>query len=311
MRYLVIGGGQIARALVADIEARREEAVVLRRTAEPVGSARLIVGDAADAPTVLAAAQGAAAILHCVHAAYSPEAWRRELPGPERAAMDAAAALGIPVVFPESVYAFGVGAQRLSEDSPIAPASPLGEVRAELLAARAAHPALTASVVASDLLGPTASRTGAVILGQVLLPAAAGKTAWVLGAPDAPHAVTAIADLSAAMLAIAREPARWIPGGNAVLLAPTGPARSQRAMAGDAATLAGAKGPSVRRLPAWLLRGLGVASPMLRQLHRQLYLWDAPSRLAPGRLVTEGGLGITTWEELLRSTLPDAAVPRR
>ena len=134
MRFLVIGGGQIARQLVADIEARGDEAVVLRRRAEPVGSARVIAGDAGEPATVLAAAEGASAILHCVHAAYSPEAWRRELPGPERASMDAAASLGIPVVFPESVYAFGHGARRLAEDTPIAPASPLGEVRAALLA---------------------------------------------------------------------------------------------------------------------------------------------------------------------------------
>lgn len=310
MKYLVIGGGQIARQLVASIEARGDEAVVLRRREEAVGGARVVAGDAGDAgdaPTVLAAADGASAILHCVHTSYDPAAWRRDLPGPERAAMDAGARLGIPVIFPESVYAFGTGAQRVSEDSPIAPASPLGEVRAELLAARRAHPARTASVVASDLLGPTASGTGSVILSQVLRPASAGKGAWVLGDPDAPHAVTAIQDLAAAMLAVADDPARWVPENDAILLAPTAEARSQRAMAADAAALAGVRPAAVRSLPAWLLRLLGVFSPMMRQLHHQLYLWNAPSRLLPGRLSAEGGLTPMAWDELLRSAPLEAA----
>jgi hypothetical protein len=312
MKYLVVGGGQIARQLVGDIEARGHEAVVLRRRAEPVGAASVIAGDAADGAAVLAAARGTAAILHCVHAAYSPEAWRRELPGPERAAMEAGAALGIPVVFPESVYAFGLGARRLSEASPVAPVSPLGQVRAELLAARASHPALTASVVASDLLGPTSTRGGSVFLGQVIAPAAAGKTAWVLGDPGQSHAITAIADLSAAMLMVAGDPDRWIRGGDAILLAPTGEARPQRAVAEEAARLAGARPARLRTLPAWILRALGTLSPTMRQLHRQLYLWDAAVRLEPGRLSVEGGLEPQSWEELLRSSLPEAlgATPR-
>lgn len=302
MKILITGGGQIARQLVADLEARGDEAIVLRRQPAPVGKARLVQGDAANPAVVREAAQGAAVILHCVHSTYSPEAWRRDLPGPERAVMGVAAELGIPVVFPESVYAFGRGARELSEDSPIAPASPLGEVRAELLAARREHPAATASIVASDLLGPTAEGSSSVILSQVLTPARASEAAWVLGDPEAPHAVTAIQDLSAAMLAVATDPGRWIPGGDAVLLAPTAPSRSQSAMALDAAELAGARPARVRRIPAWLLRAVGAFSPTLRQLHQQLYLWDAPAHLVPGRLSLEGGLAPLEWEALLRSS---------
>jgi len=94
-----------------------------------------------------------------------------DLPDREQAVMDVTAEYGVPVVFPESAYAFGTAAQDLDDgpdDGPdggtaeravtgeVEPASPLGEIRARLLAARAAHPARTLSVVAADLIGPTA-----------------------------------------------------------------------------------------------------------------------------------------------------------
>ncbi|UOR02277.1 NAD-dependent epimerase/dehydratase family protein [Leucobacter allii] len=299
MRALVIGAGQIGRQIVRDLIAEGHEALVLRRAPDAVPGARTTAGDAGD-PAALrsAAARGAGpldAIFHCMHAPYSAPAWRRALPQRERAVMELAAELEVPVVFPESVYAFGRGAVDLSERAPIDPASPLGEVRAELLAARAAHPARTASVIASDLIGPTATARSSVVLGLVLSPAAAGRSAWVLGDPDAPHAVTTIPDLSRAMRAAVPLAA---PGGT-LLIAPTDTARSQREMASDAARISGARARTVRAIPPAALALGGLASPMLREVHRQQYLWEAPSVLRPGRLQSELGLEATPWPAAL------------
>lgn len=295
MQFLITGAGQIGEQLALDLHAEGHEIVVLRRRAEPVRGAEVRSGDAGDRETLRSAARGADAIFHCIHAAYSARAWRREPPERELATMDVAAESGIPVVFPESVYAFGHGAQDLSEGSAIAPASPLGHVRADLLAARAAHPARTASVVASDLVGPTARPASAVILSTVLASAAAGRRARVLGDPDAPHAVTYLRDLTRAMAAAVPLAA----ASDAVLIAPTPPARSQRTMAADAAAAVGRAPAGVSAIPNAVLAAAAPFSPAVRELFRQRYLWSAPSELRAGRLTTELGIAPTPWDDVL------------
>lgn len=299
MRYLITGAGQIGSQLARTLTSDGHEVVILRRNAGKVDltaeGATVFVGDAADRDVVRALASDASAIFHCIHAPYSASVWQRELPAREAAVMDIAAEIDIPVVFPESVYAFGAGARDLGEDTPVLPASPLGEVRAELLAARAAHPARTASVIASDLFGPTATPQASVILGTVLAPAAAGKRAWVMGDPDAPHAVTYIPDLAHAMVAAAG----LANAGDALLTAPTAAAISQRQMAVDAAKISDQDPAGVIQIPSAAFALGAPFSPTMRELFRQRYLWEAPSLLRPGRLTTELGLQPTTWKDVL------------
>ncbi|MFD5600987.1 NAD-dependent epimerase/dehydratase family protein [Leucobacter sp. NPDC058333] len=295
MHTLITGAGQIGSQLALDLEAAGHTATVLLRGNGAVAGATVRSGDAGDRDQLRAAAVGASAIFHCIHTSYSAKTWRAELPQRELAVMDVAAELGIPVVFPESVYAFGRGARDLSETSPLAPASPLGEVRAELLAARAAHPARTASVIASDLFGPTAEASTSVVLGTVLTPAAAGRTAWVMGDPDAPHAITLIPDLSRAMIAAVP----LATSGDTVLMAPTAEARSQRSMARDGARVTGQRVRPVRRIPTAVFAIGGLFSPMARELYHQRYLWNAPSVMRPGRLETELGQRPTPWDQAL------------
>lgn len=298
MRYLITGAGQIGQQLALDLSAAGHEVTVLRRGTGQIAGARTISGDAGDRQTLREAAAGAAAIFHCIHAAYSAKVWRAELPQREAAVMDIAAELDIPVVFPESVYAFGLGARTLSERAPLAPVSPLGEVRAELLRARAAHRARTASIVASDLFGPTATGAGSVVLSTVVKPASKGKSAWALGDPDVAHAVTYIPDLSRAMIAAVPLAEQ----GGTTLLAPTAPARTLRQMASDAATIAGQAQPErakVTRISGALLAIGGLFSAPMRELRNQQYLWAAPSTLEAGRLTTELGLQPTPWADTL------------
>ncbi|MGO2883140.1 MAG: hypothetical protein ACTIC4_11035, partial [Corynebacterium variabile] len=60
-------------------------------------------------------AEPVAAVFHCIHTSYDARAWAADLPAREQAVMDVAAEYGVPVVFPESVYAFGTAAQDLDD----------------------------------------------------------------------------------------------------------------------------------------------------------------------------------------------------
>ena len=284
MTLVVTGAGQIGQEVVAQAAAQGLRSVVIRRGAAAVARARTVRGDAGDRELLRRESRGASAILHCVHAAYDPASWRRELPAREQAVMDVAAELGIPVIFPESVYAFGHQAEDLREDAPIDPCTPLGEVRAELLAARAAHPARTLSMVAADLVGPTATTAGSVVTATVINPVRAGRTAWVFADPDLPHSLTQIPDLARAMILAAEYAADLAPTNDRILLAPSPPAISLRELAGLIADDAGRGKPSVRRVPSWPLAVAGLASPTMRSLHRQRYLWERPMVLGGGVL---------------------------
>lgn len=321
MRYLITGAGQIGSQLALDLVASGHHVTVIRRGTGVPDGADLVRGDAGDrdllrrvvagGPGGDPVAEPVAAVFHCIHTSYDARAWAADLPDREQAVMDVAAEYGVPVVFPESVYAFGTAAQDL-DDGPdggpdggtaeravtgeVEPASPLGEIRARLLAARAAHPARTISVVAADLIGPTADPASAVFQLLVFGPAAAGKRAWVLGDPDVPRSVTWIPDLTAAMVSAAEHAGELAPRGTAVLLAPTTLTMTQRQMAEAVAPDGRAR---VSHIPWWILRVAGVFSPMMRELRRQRYLWDAPAVLRPGHLEERCGLRPTAQKDVL------------
>ncbi|WP_291797364.1 NAD-dependent epimerase/dehydratase family protein [Brevibacterium sp.] len=305
MRYVLTGAGQIGTQLAHDLVGAGHEVTVIRRSPSPLPGTTLLQGDAGDPALLHRALTGASAIFHCIHANYSAPAWERALPPREAAVMDAAAATGIPVIFPESVYAYGHGAEHLTERTPPAPVAPLGKVRARLLAQRKAHVARTLSVVAADLLGPTAHPRTSVFPLMVLAPARRGRRAWVMGDPDAPRSATYIPDLARTMIAAAQNAHALAPEGDAVLLAPSLPPLSQREMAQLAAEAArgrtgsSAKQLPVSRIPRAVFAAAGLFSPMARELHNQQYLWDAPAVMESGRLTGEFGVEASSWDTVL------------
>lgn len=317
MRYVITGAGQIGSQLARDLLDAGHYVTVIRRGTEVEDGAELMQGDAGDRVLIQRAVAGdgdtASAIFHCIHTAYDSTAWRRDLPHREQAVMDVAADVGIPVVFPESVYAFGTRARDLSEpltSDTVTPVSPLGAVRAELLAARRSHPARTVSVVAADLVGPTAESSSSVFQLLVFGPARAGRTAWVLGDPDVERSMTTIPDLTSAMATAAEEAGTLATDGDAVLTAPSTGPLSQRTMVEDIARAAGVRRRPVRKTPWWVVQLAGFFSATMRELHGNRYLWDAPAVIHPGILQTGYGITPATWDDVVRDTVggvPSAA----
>lgn len=133
MHVLLTGAGQIGSALVPVLLAAGDRVTVLRRSGPPLPGTQTLHGDAGDRDLLhrLAETDPPTVVLHTIHSLYDHRAWRAELPDREQAVMDLAVSLGIPVVFPESVYAWGHGASDLPEGTPPSPCSPLGEVRTD------------------------------------------------------------------------------------------------------------------------------------------------------------------------------------
>ncbi len=306
MHHLVIGEGQIGRALIERAHADGDTVTVLRRTAkDPSPGLRRVAGDVLDPAALADALEGAESVLATFHAPYDARLWREQLPPREAAVLDAAAARGIPVVFPESLYGFQGGAASLAEDASPSPQDEKGRVRVELLEARRAHRARTVSVIASDLIGPSTVGTGAAVAtAMVLEPILAGRRAILFGRADMPHTLTFVPDLAASMLHAARQADRLCGElGDAVLNAPAAPPRSQRELIAAVSRLAGRPARRPVPIPRTALTLLAPVSSFARELHGIAGLWYGPCVQEPGRLVHEEGLVATSWEDAVAATV--------
>ncbi|EWS81569.1 epimerase [Brachybacterium phenoliresistens] len=312
MHHLVIGEGQIGRAIIEHALADGDQVTILRRRdAAPEPPLRRVRGDVQDPAALSAALEGVEAIHACFHAPYDARIWRRDLPPRELAVLDAAAERGIPVVFPESMYGFQGAARRLSEGAAYSPQDAKGEVRVALMEQRRRHPARTLSIVAADLLGPTAVGTGAAVVCTLLIERmVAGARPIVFGDPAAPHVLTFIPDLAVAMLHAARHAERLAgAAGDAVLHAPSAPARSQAELIAATAAQLGTPARWALRIPRTALRAAAPVSTFARELAGISGLWYAPCTLEPGILQEQEGLRPTSWEEALRRTVAAAVAP--
>ena len=271
--YVVTGAGPVGWTVAEQLAEQGHEVRVLTRSGS--GPEHPLVQrmrvDASNPAQLAQAVRGAKAVFHCIHGSkYRAKEWAAELPKAEQVVMDAAAAAGAVVVFPESLYSYSEPDRVMTEAGPREATGGKRAVRTQLLKARDAHAANTVSVVAGDFFGP---RVKIAHGGErVVLPVLAGKPLQVIGSAGQPHSFTYVPDLATAMIAAAQDPQLW----NRVLHAPTGPAVTQRELAAAFAEGAGVKVPKVSAIPGWVLRSAGLFSPDMRELAEMLYQFEKP-----------------------------------
>ena len=289
-RHVVIGAGQIGTTITEQLAQAGEEVRAITRSGSGLRHERVerVAADAGDRERLTPLLAGAEVVHHCLHTAYTARAWRRDLPPAEAAVLAAAGRAGAVVVFPESLYAYTRTDAPMTEDGPRDARGGKRGVRTDLLAARAASPTPTVSVVASDVFGPHATvnaHAGERMLSAVL----GGKTLRVIGSPDRIHTFTYLPDLARAMIAAA-DRADLREGGDAVLHAPSGPAVTQRQMA---QAYAGAAGTTARvaAIPGWVLTLGSLVPGSVRELAEMRYQFEAP--FVMGSTTSQRALGLT------------------
>ena len=298
--YLVTGAGPVGATTAVQLAERGDQVRLATRSGSGPEHERIerIRLDVNHAPDLERAMEGVGAVFHAIHGSrYHAAAWRAELPGAERAVMDAAANAGAVVVFPESLYSYGPVRGPMTEYTPSAATTGKLGVRTELLRARSAHAASTVSMVASDFYGP---RVRTAMAGERMVPRLlAGKSVQVIGRLDEPHSFTYVPDLAAAMIAAADRPQAW----NRTLHAPTAPALTQRELVEQLAEVAGVPVPRILAVPVRLLRLLGVVSGTIREAAETGYMFDRPFVMTS--TVTEELLGLqpTPLREGLAATV--------
>ncbi|WP_417234410.1 NAD-dependent epimerase/dehydratase family protein [Arthrobacter sp.] len=298
-QYLVTGSGPVGTTIALQLAGDGHQVTLATRSGSGpthplITRVRL---DATDSAAVQSAIFGASAVFHCIHAAYTVQAWRATLLRAEEVVLAAAGVQGIPVVFPESLYSYSRPDQIMHEGSPRTAAGGKRGIRAELLAARAASSTPTVSMVASDFYGPHAETAHA---GSRMLEAVfAGRRLYAFGNPRLPHSFTYAPDLAAAMIRAADLPETW----NRVLHAPTAPPSTQEGMAAAYARAAGLQAPKITGIPSPLLRALGLVHSGSRELAEMAYQFDKPFVMDSSDSEAVLGLLPTPLEEGAASTV--------
>jgi len=298
--YAVTGAGRVGWTVAEQLAAAGHRVRILTRSGS--GPAHPLVEkvsiDVSEPGRLGEAFHGAAAVFHCIHASrYNADVWARELPAAEQNVLAAAGAAGAVVVFPESLYSYSAPERPMTEDGPREAQGGKRGIRTALLKARAASATDTVSVVASDFFGPRVR--GAHAGERMLKPVLAGKSLTVIGRTDQPHSFTYVPDLAAAMIAAADRPQAW----NRVWHAPTGPALTQREIAGAFATAAGVRAPRVTAVPGWALRTMGVFSTDMRELAETLYQFQRPFVMESAASQAALGLAATPLHEAAAATV--------
>lgn len=297
---LVIGYGQIGREIASQLAAAGVQTTIATRSpppSVPVATAAEIAHirtDATDPAQLLQAAAGCDVIFACAHAPYDSRQWIQVLPQMEETIMDAAAKLGIPVIFPESVYAYAGLHSPITESSPFAPVDAKGRIRQQLLEARGTHNAGAASVIAGDLIGATAEPKSSVVRLCITDRIRAGRRALVPARLDVEHGITVIADLAAAMIDAAQSLSGETASGHRLLIAPSSNPTLAEIVAFTHDHL-GSRALAPISLPKWATRLAGFFDRSRFELYELSPIWYESSVIESGDFAAT--LTTTRWQE--------------
>ncbi|BCJ72367.1 NAD-dependent epimerase [Catellatospora sp. IY07-71] len=302
--HVIVGAGPVGTATALLLAERGEQVrIVTRRGTGPQAPGiEPVAADATDAARLAELCTGATALYNCANPAY--HRWLTDWPPLAASLLHAAEISGAVLVTAGNLYGYGPVDGPITEATPLAATNPKLRVRAQMwedaLAAHRAGRIRATEARASDYVGYEVNG----ILGQTVLSRTAkGKTAYVVGDPDAPHSWTAIGDLARTLVVLATDERAW---GRAWLV-PTPPAMSARAAAERAHELIGLPRPRLSRIPYPLLWAMGLFSPLVKELRSTYYQFAKPFALDSS--VTERTFGLAPTP--LDTTLADAAAKYR
>jgi nucleoside-diphosphate-sugar epimerase len=304
-RHVVVGKGPVGSATAQLLADAGHDVVVLSRSGgRSTERVRHQAVDAADAAALTGAAAGAAVLYNAVNPAYTR--WERDWPPVAAALLTAAERSGAVLVTMGNLYLYGRPTGPMTPSSPLAATDVKGRVRARMWAeALAAHQAGRVRVTearASDFVGPGVPAATSHLMRQ-LDSLRTGRRAWVIGDPDVPRSWSYLPDVAATLVTLGRDERAW---GRAWHV-PSSPPRSQRQALADLARAMGRAPVPVTGVPWPVLRAVGLAVPLARELVDVRHQWDAEFVLDWAETTAVLGLTPTPWADVVRSSVGASA----
>lgn len=275
MKQVILGsGGSIGSLLAKELLQFKTDIRLVARNPQPVNDTDEIVkADLLDLPQVMKAVEGCSVAYLTVGLPYKASVWEQQWPKIMANVIEACKKHKCKLVFFDNVYMYDpeqIGL--MTEESPIAPKSVKGKVRAkiaQMLMDEVKAGNLQALIARSaDLYGP--GKNNSMLNGTVLKNFAKGKKAKWLGRTDVPHAFTYIPDAAKAMAMLGNAKDVW----GQVWHLPTAPEplTGHEWMENIAAEM-GVK-CNYNVAGAGMLKMLGWFMPLFRELPEMLYQYD-------------------------------------
>jgi nucleoside-diphosphate-sugar epimerase len=294
--WVVLGAGVIGARLTRLLRDRGREVVVVTRSGKAAvpRDVEVRTAELSDPGAARRACRGAGVVVACVGFP-TYVGWTRKWPPLMAGMLAGAEGAGARFVFMDNLYMYGPVEGPLREDLPLTEYGVKPALRSQLTRMwQEAHRkgrVQAAAVRASDFFGPGAR---VAMLGDFVTEAALeGKTANLLGDPDAPHTFTYVDDVARALVTVgeAEEDAY----GQAWHV-PSPPARPLREVVELIYREAGRE-PRMRTMPGWLLRLLGVFDGNLREIHELLHHWNRPYLVDHSKYAARFGGDYTSLED--------------
>jgi nucleoside-diphosphate-sugar epimerase len=301
MMIAILGaGGAIGNELAAILAAKNAPFRLVGRNPQPVGGAEVFAADLSDRQQTVTAVSGATVVCLLVGLKYDLAVWRELWPRIMANTIEACKQTQARLIFFDNVYAYGKVEGPMTEQTPYAPCSKKGAIRAEIATAlmeevKAGN--LVAMIARSaDFYGP--SSTNGVPNALVFEPFAKGaRASWLVNA-TVPHSLTFTPDAARGVAMLAERDTAW----NQVWHLPTAPAppTGKEFIEMAAAEFGGL--PKYRVLSKPLLRVAGLFDPRIRESNEMLYQSDRPYLFDSSKFATEFGFVGTPYSEGIRIT---------
>lgn len=299
--HVVIGNGAVGATTVEMLAERGLPVRVISRSGgTSTDHVEHVALDASNAGDLIGATKDASAIYNCVNPPY--HRWTTDWPPLATAMLDAAEASDAVLVTCGNLYGYGPVEGPMREDLPLAATGKKAQVRIRMWEeALERHQQGRARVVearSADLFGPKVT-SGGHLAERVVPHLLHGRTANVIGDPDAAHSWGYVPDVARALIRLAHEQQSW----GQAWHTPTTPPTSIRDAVKRMCRIADVPMVSVRGMPGYAHRLAGVFSPLLRELREVRYQFDYPFVVDSSRYTDTFHEEATPLDEALRHTV--------
>lgn len=295
--HVVLGAGQIGHRLAQMLVASGHRVRQVRQSAQlsTIAGVELVAGDITDPAFAERVGAGASVVYDCMNPPY--HRWPELLLALGRGSLRAAETSGARLVALDCLYMYGRPQGPMGEDHPLAPCSKKGELRVQLAELRLAATGRVPVAIgrASDFFGT--GLPSSLFSDRLFERILAGKRAEVFGNPDMPHAFTYADDVARGLATLGSHDAA--PGH--VWHLPTNPAITPRALMRELGRALD-RDVEVMAVPRWLLRGMGLFSPLMREMVEMLYQFEAPFELDSARFTSTFGWRATPMPTAIAQT---------
>jgi nucleoside-diphosphate-sugar epimerase len=288
-------GGAIGDEVARILAAQRQPFRLVGRKPKPVAGAELFAADLADREQTTRAVAGSSVVHLLVGLKYDLATWQELWPRIMENSIEACKRAQAKLLFFDNVYMYGKVNGTMTEDTPYAPSSKKGEIRARIatrLMEEVRAGTLTAMIARSaDFYGPRIKSGVPNVL--VFEPFARGsKASWLVN-DSVPHSFTFTPDAARGVVMLAERDSAW----NQVWHLPTAPNPPTGKEFISMAAREFGVAPNYRVLNRPMLWAAGLFNSDIRESHEMLYQSESPYLFDSSKFAREFGFGGTAYSE--------------